>query len=127
MKLEHVALNIPDVHAQSLWFVENFGLKIVMEGDTAPYFHFLSDGQGAMLEFYSNTAVNMPDYANVHPSNVHIAFSSDDIEADRDRLIAAGATIFSDVASTARGDKLVFLRNPWQLPFQFVQRAQPLE
>ena len=49
-----------------------------------------------------------------------------DIHADRARLIAAGATPVGEVTTTPAGDQLAFLRDPWNLPFQFVQRKKPL-
>jgi len=31
-----------------------------------------------------------------------------------------------DISTTAAGDKLVFLRDPWQVPLQLVQRLKPM-
>ncbi len=45
---------------------------------------------------------------------------------NRARMIAAGATTVTEITVTARGDKLLFLRDPWSIPFQFVQRSSPL-
>jgi hypothetical protein len=68
----------------------------------------------------------VPDYANVHPINLHFAFASNDIAADRARLIAAGASPIGEITTTAAGDQLAFFRTPWQVPLQFVQRRKPL-
>jgi hypothetical protein len=57
---------------------------------------------------------------------LHFAFASDNIEADRDRMVAAGATLVGEITTNAVGDKLLFLRTPWSVPFQFVQRQKPL-
>jgi len=125
MNLEHVAINVPEPAAMSKWYAENLGMRIVMESNESPYMHFISDDAGSMLELYNNPAAPMPDYPNMNAFNFHIAFASDNIEADRDRLVAAGATA-GEITSTPRGDKLLFLRDPWQIPFQFVQRSAPL-
>jgi glyoxylase I family protein len=126
MKLEHVAINVPDPAAQAEWFVQHLGMRMVVAGTTPPYMHFVVDEAGSMLELYNNSAAPMPDYANMNPFNLHIAFASDNIEADRERLLAAGATAAGEITTSAAGDKLCFLRTPWYVPFQFVQRQKPL-
>ncbi len=125
MKLEHVAINVPEPAAMAKWYAENLGMRIVVASTESPYMHFIADDVGAMMELYNNPAAPMPDYPNMSPFNFHMAFSSGDIEAERERLVAAGATA-GEITSTARGDKLLFLRDPWQIPFQFVQRSSPL-
>jgi catechol 2,3-dioxygenase-like lactoylglutathione lyase family enzyme len=126
MKLEHVAINVPDPAGQAQWFVDHLGMRIVVAGTTPPYMHFVADEAGAMLELYNNTTAPMPDYAQMNPFNLHFAFSSSDIEADCQRMVAAGASMVGAITTNAAGDKLAFLRTPWQVPFQFVQRQKPL-
>lgn len=126
MKLEHVAINVPDAPALADWFVQHLGMRIVLSGPEPVSMRFVADEAGSMLELYNNTGVPMPDYANIHPTNLHIAFTSSDIEADRERMLAAGATIATDITVTPAGDKLLFMRTPWHVPFQFVQRKKPL-
>ena len=48
------------------------------------------------------------------------------MEGTRQRLIAAGATAEGDVATTPAGDKLAFLRDPWNVVVQLVQRKNPM-
>lgn len=126
MKIEHFAINVPEPAAMAEWYAKHLGMRIVMAGTEAPYMHFIADDVGSMIEIYNNPAAPMPDYANMNPFNFHTAFTSGDIEADRARLVAAGATTVTDIATTPRGDKLLFLRDPWSIPFQFVQRSSPL-
>jgi glyoxylase I family protein len=126
MKLEHVAINVPDPIGLAQWFVQHLGMRIVVAGANPPYMHFVADEAGSMLELYNNPAAPMPDYASMNPFNFHIAFATDDIEAARDRLVTAGATTVTDITTSPAGDKLLFLRTPWQVPFQFVQRKKPL-
>lgn len=126
MTLEHVAINVQAPAQMAEWFVKHLGMRIVLASNVAPYMHFLADDKGSMIEIYNNTTVPLPDYANMSPFNLHLAFSSANIEADCDRMIAAGATLAVPISTTAAGDKLAFLRDPWQVPFQFVQRAKPL-
>ena len=125
MKLEHVAINVPEPAAMAKWYAENLGMRIVVASNESPYMHFIADEAGSMMEIYNNPAATMPDYPNMSPFNLHMAFSTDNIEEERDRLVAAGATA-GEITSTPRGDKLLFLRDPWSIPFQFVQRSSPL-
>jgi glyoxylase I family protein len=126
MKLEHVALNVPNVHEVVKFFVDNFGMRVVMSIDAPPYMNFIADESGSMLELYSNPAVPMPDYPNMHPTNLHIAFTSPDIEADRARLIAAGAEPVGEITLSPAGDKLAFFRGAGSVPFQLLQRQKPM-
>lgn len=126
MKLEHVALNVPNVHEVVKFFVDNLGMRVVLSLDTPPYMNFIADEAGSMLELYSNPAAPMPDYPNIHPLNLHVAFTSPDIEADRARLIAAGAEPVGEITLSPLGDKLAFFRGADSIPFQLLQRQKPL-
>lgn len=127
MKLEHVALNVEDPKAMAEWWAENLGMKVVLANDESPFIHFVVDSAGvSMLELYNNPAAEKTDYAAMSSFSLHIAFSSSDIEADRADLIARGATAEGEISTTPAGDKLAFLRDPWNVPFQFVQRLKPL-
>jgi uncharacterized glyoxalase superfamily protein PhnB len=91
------------------------------------YGRFLFDGAGAaMLEIYRNPRVPVPDYPGMDPVLVHLAFSSDEPGADRNRLVKAGAKLAEDLTTTPAGDQLVMLRDPWGIPLQLVKRAEPM-
>jgi catechol 2,3-dioxygenase-like lactoylglutathione lyase family enzyme len=127
MKLEHVAINVPEPAKTAQWWAENLGMEIVLASDQSPYMHFVADTpRQSMMEFYNNPAAPMPDYSQINPFNLHVAFASDDIEVDRQRLLNAGATSAGDITTNPDGTKLAFLRDPWDVPFQLVQRAKPL-
>jgi len=113
MNLEHTAINVEAPAEMAAWWAKNLGMRIVMAQDVEPYMHFIADDKGSMIELYNNPAAPIPDYAGMAPFTLHLAFSTDDIEGERDRLLAAGATLDTDVADTPAGDKLVFLRDPW--------------
>ena len=126
MKLEHVAINVPNAQSLVKFFVDNLGMRVVLSNDTSPFMHFIADEAGSMIEIYSNPAAPMPDYTAIHPLNFHLAFSANNIEADRERLVAAGAEAVGDINTTPAGDKLAFFRGPDAVPFQLVQRQKPL-
>jgi glyoxylase I family protein len=127
MRLEHVALQVPDPAAMADWYVTHLGCSVARTGGAPAFARFLLDGAGAaMLEIYRNPRVPVPDYAGVDPLLVHVAFVSHDIAADRDRLVAAGARVVEDVVTTPAGDQVAMLRDPWDIPLQLVKRAEPM-
>ncbi len=127
MRLEHIAFNVADVAGLASWYVENFDMKIVRAFDEPPYIHFLADSAGkSLIEIYSNPLGEVIDYAACHAVSFHLAFAVANIEAERQRLLAAGATLAGDIDHRANGDKLAFLRDPWGHAIQLVQRVSPM-
>ena len=55
---------------------------------------------------------------------LHVAFFVTNAEAERTRLVAAGAKSFSE-ETAPDGTRLMFLRDPWGVPLQLCQRAKP--
>lgn len=127
MLLEHIAFNVPEPAAAATWYVAQFSMRVVRSQTVNPFGHFVVDDAGrSLLEFYNNPGDAVPDLRAVHPLRHHIAFVTDDIAATWARLIAAGAQAVDEIVTTPAGDRLVFLRDPWGLPLQLVQRAKPL-
>jgi catechol 2,3-dioxygenase-like lactoylglutathione lyase family enzyme len=123
MKLEHFALNVVDPVAISAWYVEYLDLKIIRQEIDAPYTHFLADSSGnILLEIYKNPPDQVLPYAEMHPLQLHIAFVAEEPEADKEYLLAAGAT-FVEELHLADGSHLIMLRDPWGLPLQLCKRA----
>ena len=127
MRLEHIAFNVADSGALAAWYVANFDMKILRSFDEPPYIHFLSDSAGkSLIEIYSNPLGEVIDYGAQHAVTFHLAFAVADIEAERQRLVAAGAALDGDIDHRANGDKLAFLRDPWGYAIQLVQRVQQM-
>ena len=109
------------------WYVEHLGLTVKRAQQERPFGQFLADdGDAVMLEFYNNPTVAVPDYRAIDPLILHIAFWTDDVEATRARLLAAGASAEGEAVVTPAGDHVAMLRDPWGLAIQFVHRAQPM-
>ncbi len=125
MKIEHIAYNVADPVAVAAWYGQHLGLKIVRHLPAANQTHFLADDQATVLEIYCNPPEAVPDYAALHPLQLHLAVASSDAPADAERLIAAGASLFTDL-TTPDGSRLIMLRDPWGLALQVCQRAAPL-
>jgi glyoxylase I family protein len=126
MKLEHLALNVADPRSVAAWYQTHLGMSVARKIDAPPHTHFLADTSGTvMLEIYNNPPDQVPPYATMNPLLLHIAFLSADPEADKARLLAAGATYVEDVRMTD-GSHLVMLRDPWGLALQLCRRAKPM-
>ena len=75
MILEHIGLNVAEPQKVMDWWCANLGFKQVHPA-------FIVDSTGQMsLEFYNNPAAPVPDWANMSPLAMHVAFLSDDVEA----------------------------------------------
>jgi uncharacterized glyoxalase superfamily protein PhnB len=127
MKIEHMAFQVADPQKVAAWYVEHLGFTIKRQGDTPPFMTFLADDSGTvMLEIYRNDDAPLPDYANQNPLVLHLALSVDDMQAEKQRLLDAGATIATDTQTTPAGDQLTMLRDPWGFAVQLVKRQQPM-
>ncbi|MFO1487586.1 MAG: VOC family protein [Verrucomicrobiota bacterium] len=125
MRLEHCALQVPDPVQMAEWYVKNLGCTLARSGGAPNHARFLQAGP-VLIEIYQSTSAPTPDYPAMHPAQLHLAFISDDVISDRNRLVAAGATIADDVFQNAAGDDLLMLRDPWGVGLQLVRRAQPM-
>ncbi len=127
MRLEHIAFNVSDPAGLAAWYAKHLGMQIVRSFAEPPHIHFLADSAGkSLIEIYSNPLGTIIEYADHHPVTFHLAFAVDDIEAARQRLVAAGATLDGDIDTTSGGDRLAFLRDPWGYTIQLVARKQSM-
>lgn len=127
MNIEHMALNVADPVRMAEWWVRHLGMRVARRVDGPTNTHFLADESGrTVLELYHQSRAPVPDYFAMDPFVLHVAFTAPNLAAERDRLLAAGATSASEVTPTPAGDVLAFLRDPWGVTVQLVQRAQPL-
>jgi catechol 2,3-dioxygenase-like lactoylglutathione lyase family enzyme len=128
MKIEHVGYTVQDPLEVADWYCRHLGFRVARGMQTSPFTTFLVDQGGGMLEIYNNPAVQPPDYRAMDPLLFHIAFSTGEetIETVRDRLLAAGASLYSDLVVTPAGDQLVMLQDPWGLAIQLARRNKPI-
>jgi glyoxylase I family protein len=125
--VEHVAWQVEDPRAVGEWYAAHLGFRVVRRIDAPPHTHFLADAAGrVIIEIYHNPAAAVLDYRSMHPLQLHLAFSVDDPEATRDRLVGAGASVAEDLVVTGAGDRLVMLRDPWGFAIQLVRRREPM-
>ena len=127
MKIEHAAYQVEHPADVAKWYVAHLGMTIKRSLPDRPWGHFLADSAGAvMLEFYNNPKVAVPDYAAIDPLILHVAFTTDDVEKARARLVAAGATAVGATDRNSLGDELAMLRDPWGFAIQLVRRHTPM-
>ena len=124
MKIEHLALNVKDPAGMAAWHCKNLGMNVASTNGVG---WFLADDAGhTMLEIYTSPSAAVPDYAAVDPQVLHLAFVSQDVESDRQRLMAAGANPCGEISKGPNGDAFAMLRDPWGLSIQLVKRSVPL-
>ena len=128
MRLEHIALNVAEPEKVMQWYQDHLHMQVVSVSQTPTFAaYFLSDSvRQSVLEFYHNPVAPVPDYAAIPPANLHIAFSADDPEADRDRLVAAGGTAEGQKVTFPSGAAFCYVRDPWGLTLQLVKRPEAL-
>lgn len=127
MKIEHLALNVPDPAAIAAWYAANLGMRVVRQSGAPTYTTFLADADGAtVLELYRFDGAPMPDYAAQDPMVLHLAFTAANAVEQAKALAAAGAQPVGEPRATDDGDTLIFLRDPWGIALQLVERSAPL-
>jgi catechol 2,3-dioxygenase-like lactoylglutathione lyase family enzyme len=127
LRIEHVAIQVPDPVAMADWYVKHLGMSISRKYELPTNCRFLmSFGDQVMLEIYNNPKATVPDYRKIDTLHLHIAFYSENIEADRARLLAAGATPETEVIHTPDDDYVTMMRDPWGIPLQLVKRTNKM-
>lgn len=127
MRIEHLGCNVANPVAAAAWYTAHLGFTVRRKLDAPPWTHFLADASGrVMIEIYNNPQAEVPNYRQMNPLTLHLAFSVDDVAATRDRLLSAGATLADALTVTPAGDQLVMLRDPWGLAIQLVKRAKAM-
>jgi glyoxylase I family protein len=128
MRIEHVAYNAVDPVNIAAWYVRHLGWRICKAESSPPYAHFLADSSGqVMVEIYHNPAAPVPDYRAMNPLVFHIGLvCGPELAEVRQRLLTAGASDAGGVITTASGDRVAMLRDPWGLPIQLCDRKKPI-
>jgi glyoxylase I family protein len=126
IRLEHLGFNVPDANATAQWYIDTFGFVLVRHAGDATNNQFIADaGQHFMLQFYTRPADPMWD----SPASVftqQLALQVSDIAAVQQRLLQAGATSEVDLMQNASGDTICFLRDPFGIALELVQRVETM-
>jgi glyoxylase I family protein len=125
--IEHFAVNVADSRAKAKWFGDNLGTVVVRDGKAPTYGMFISDaGKNMMFELYQQKDYPFVDFSAIDHMSFHVAFMTDNIQSTKNMLLASGAKMAEDIKTTPSGDTVLMLRDPWNMPIQFVKRANPL-
>ncbi len=126
MQFEHFGINVPAANEMADWYVKNCNMKIVRAMPEPHQTHFLADENGRVcMEIYTNPGAAIPDYPSQHPLCFHIAIAAADPVAEKDKLVAAGASVFEEL-NLEDGTCIITFRDPWGVPFQLCKRAKPM-
>lgn len=122
--MEHTAIDVADPDATAAWWCQNLGFTITARKADLAHTIFIVDATGRYaLEIYrAQTTPAAPDYASMAPLTLHFGFTSKDVEADIERLTAAGATLV--VHEKAPGFEGAMMRDPSGIAIQFVKREK---
>ncbi len=125
IRFEHYALNVAAPHAIANWYVETLDCRIVFKLESEPFTVFLGDSQGRVFwEIYRNTSAPMSDVRDTHPASYHLAFYVDDVDAVKDKVLAAGGSFVEEIR-TDSGSRLLMMRDPWGIALQLCLRIPP--
>ncbi|MFP4384310.1 MAG: VOC family protein [Spirochaetia bacterium] len=121
----HTGLNVSEPKKAAEWYVENLSMKITRS--SPPKAYFLADPTGrVILEIYGNRdEVTLP-FREIRPMTFHLAFLVDNVKAEMERLLTKGCTVSDEYKETASGDKMVILRDPFDLHIQLIYRSNPM-
>ncbi|MFK7734438.1 MAG: VOC family protein [Pirellulaceae bacterium] len=124
LQMEHFAINTQDPVAMADWYCMHLSMKVVRTGPEPHYMHFLADASGkVVMEIYCNPPDEVPDYRNMNPLTLHLAFYTEDISSNCARLKEAGAEMVGEPFETPDGDHIAMMRDPWGFCIQFCKRA----
>lgn len=117
MKLEHVAIDVPDPEAFKAWWCENLGFRV----SPNPGFIMDDSGESGLEVYRTGETPAAPDYASMNAMTLHVALVSRDVKGDVDRLVAAGAKL-EQLKLDNPDFHMAILRDPWGVAIQLCDR-----
>jgi catechol 2,3-dioxygenase-like lactoylglutathione lyase family enzyme len=127
MRIEHFAYIVKEPVETAQWYCKHLGLKVMRSLGAPNFTHFLGDAEGhVLIEIYTSPQLAVPEYAEMDPLVVHLAFAVDDVRNVRGKLLRAGAKPEGHVTTNDAGDELAILRDPWGFAIQLMKRKEPM-
>ena len=123
MGIEHIGLEVKDSDAMARWYHKAVEFIILnsFETETGHVAFIRCPQTGLIFELITNRTLACIEDALSHPLQLHIAFKTRDIEADKDRLLALGAEFVTDCPVADTDAKVMIVKDPWG---NFIQLAQ---
>ena len=123
--IEHLGIVVNDSESMALWYQDNLDFEILRSFPTdGGHVAFIRDGSGSLIfELISNEHMPSIEPAITHPLQFHIAITSEDIEADKQRLIDAGGSFVMN-CSVPEPALVLIVADPWGNNNQLAQRKE---
>ncbi len=122
--LEHIGICAKDTVSLKDWYVKYFKLEVVYDNKKDKPTFILKFPDGGFLEIYAAETEN-DRYGNKHQGIRHLAFGSDNIVAEYQRL-KKDTSIEKELSENTKGVKTFFLRDPEGNLIHYVQRPAAL-
>lgn len=123
--LEHVGICARDTISLKAWYVNLFQFKIVYDNQKEKPTFFLLMEDGSMIEIYPMETEGVAG-DNKRQGLRHLAFETDDIEKQYNRLIEYKVEIIEDLKVSPTMVKTVFFKDLEGNIIHFIQRPKPL-
>ena len=126
VRFEHLAIKVQRPREMANWYCEILGFKIVREQRIEGAI-LLSDADGTLtMKLYAGAKQSGPTYATLAHKATHVAFSAENLNVLREKLISAGARPVGQIVQTSEGHLSMNFRDPWGNPIQFGRHAFPI-
>lgn len=124
--IEHIGLVVKDSAAMAHWYAEALGFVILKSKDTANgHVAFIKCSRtGLIFELITDRTLAPIEGALTHPLQLHIAFKSEDINKDRDRLLTSGAVFVTDCPTDDPDAQVLIVKDPWGNFIQLARRKE---
>jgi uncharacterized glyoxalase superfamily protein PhnB len=126
LRIEHIGVCVTDPVGMARWYESALGFQIRFSAeDTDKAVAFVADSTGnVVLELGRVPGVEPLVQHTTQPLQFHIAFESEDPDADAKRLVEHGAVFVEVCTVRCDGDRVLILRDPWGHTIQLVRRAR---
>lgn len=127
-RINHVHIRAADPHATAAWYEKHFNARIVSEREVMPRTITIGmEMAGACRLNVSSKPPGSSDERSVAELNrlglEHFGFDVEDIEAEMERLTAAGIPTVLPITETPTGSKLSYIEGPDDVLIELVQPA----
>ena len=122
--IEHIGLVVKDSRAMARWYEAALCFVILKSADTTNgHVAFIKCSRtGLIFELITDRNLLPIEGTLTHPLQLHIAFKSTDIAADRDRLTSLGAVFVMDCPTVDPDARVLIIKDPWGNFIQLSQR-----
>ena len=125
--INHVHIRAADPHASAVWYERHFGAKLLSAREVMPGTITIGmELEGDVRLNISSQREGSPQDRPVAELNrlglEHFGFVVDDIDADMERLEAAGIRVVLPITEVAGGGRLSYIEGPDDVLIELVQR-----